>query len=79
MLLYAYPSFAAVFASWIYRESISRPAWFCMAAALVGVIVLADPSGGADATGILCGLLSAVCAGLTTTVIQRLKQTRARS
>lgn len=75
VLLYAYPAFAAVFAAWIYGESISRPAWCCMAAALVGVVVLIDPTSGANPAGVLCGLVSAVFAGLTTTIIQRLKRT----
>ena len=75
MLLYAYPAFAAVFAAWLYREPVSRPAWACMAAVLIGVSILVDPAGAANPTGILCGLLSALFAGFTMAVIRRLKQT----
>jgi drug/metabolite transporter (DMT)-like permease len=75
VLLYVYPAFAAIFAARLYHEPVSRPAWFCIAAVLAGVVILVDPGRGADATGILCGLLSALCAGLTIAVIRRLKQT----
>jgi drug/metabolite transporter (DMT)-like permease len=75
VLLYVYPTFAAIFAAWLYRESVSRPAWCCMAAVLTGVVILVDPARGADTTGVLCGLVSALFAGLTIAVIRRLKQT----
>jgi drug/metabolite transporter (DMT)-like permease len=76
VLLYMYPTFGAIFAAWLYRESVSRPAWCCMAAVLAGVVILVDPARGPDPTGVLCGLASAIFAGFTIAVIRRLKQTR---
>jgi drug/metabolite transporter (DMT)-like permease len=75
MLLYAYPSFAALFSSWLYQEKVSRLAWLCMATVLAGVAVLVDPAGGADGFGTIAGLLAAAFAGLTMAIIRRLKET----
>jgi drug/metabolite transporter (DMT)-like permease len=75
MLLYAYPVFAALFSSWLYRERFSAPAVLCMAAVAAGVAILVDPGGGMDLAGTIAGILSAVFAGLTIAIIRRLKQT----
>jgi len=74
MLLYAFPAFAALFSSWLYREKVTATAWLCVAAVLTGVALLVDPAGGGDLPGTLAGIVSAVFAGLTIAIIRRLKQ-----
>jgi drug/metabolite transporter (DMT)-like permease len=74
MLLYAFPAFAALFSSWLYREKVTPTAWLCVAAVLAGVALLVDPGGGGDLPGTLAGIVSAVFAGLTIAIIRRLKQ-----
>ena len=75
MLLYAFPTFAALFSSWLYREKVTGTAWLCVAAVLTGVALLVDPAGGGDLDrGTLAGIVSAVFAGLTIAIIRRLKQ-----
>jgi drug/metabolite transporter (DMT)-like permease len=75
MLLYAYPAFAALFSSWLYKEKVSAAAWLCMAIVLAGVVILVDPAAGVDFFGAGAAILSAVVAGLTIAIIRRLKQT----
>ncbi len=74
MLLYAFPAFAALFSSWLYREKVTATAWLCVAAVLTGVALLVDPTSGGDLPGTLAGIVSAVFAGLTVAIIRRLKQ-----
>jgi drug/metabolite transporter (DMT)-like permease len=75
MLLYAFPAFAAIFSSWIYRENVSFLGWTCLITVLAGVGVLVDPQSGGEGLGYGAGLLSAVFAGLTVAIIRQLKQT----
>jgi drug/metabolite transporter (DMT)-like permease len=75
MLLYAFPAFAAVFSSWIYREKVSPAGWACLVTVLAGVGVLVHPQSGGEGLGYGAGLLSAVFAGLTVAIIRQLKQT----
>ena len=75
MLLYAFPAFAAVFSSWIYREKASAVGWACLATVLIGVALLVDPKSGGEMLGYGAGLFSAVFAGLTVAIIRQLKQT----
>lgn len=75
MLLYAYPAFAALFSSWLYKENASATGWLCMAGVVAGVVILVDPAGGVDLIGAGAAILSAVIAGLTIAIIRRLKQT----
>jgi drug/metabolite transporter (DMT)-like permease len=75
MLLYAFPAFAALFSSWIYREKVSRVGWVCLLTVLIGVTVLVDPGSGGEMLGYAAALSSAVFAGLTIAIIRQLKQT----
>ena len=75
MLLYAYPAFAALFSSCLFKEKPSAIAWLCMAGVLAGVAILVNPSAGVDLFGAGAAVLSAVVAGLTIAIIRRLKQT----
>jgi drug/metabolite transporter (DMT)-like permease len=75
MLLYAYPAFAALFSTSLFKEKASALAWLCMAAVLTGVGILVNPSGGVDLFGAAAAVLSAVVSGLTIAIIRRLKQT----
>ena len=75
MLLYAFPAFAALFSAALYREKVSPAGWACLAAVLIGVALLVDPSSGGEILGYAAGICSAIFAGLTMAIIRRLKQT----
>ncbi len=75
MLLYAFPAFAAVFSSWIYREKATAVGWACLVTVLIGVALLVDPKSGGEMLGYISGLFSALFAGLTVAIIRQLKQT----
>jgi drug/metabolite transporter (DMT)-like permease len=75
MLLYAFPAFAALFSSWIYREKVSPVGRACLITVLIGVAMLVDPGSGGEMLGYAAGFFSAVFAGLTIAIIRRLKQT----
>jgi drug/metabolite transporter (DMT)-like permease len=75
VLFYAFPAFAAVFSYLIFGERISRGEIFCIAAAICGVAVLMDIKLDGNFMGYLLGFIAGAFAGLTVSMIKKLRDT----
>jgi drug/metabolite transporter (DMT)-like permease len=74
IFFYSYPAFAALFAPLLFGDRVYARdlAWVFLA--LAGVTVLFDPHFGGSAQGQIMGVVAAVTAGLTVTLIRELRE-----
>lgn len=75
VLFFAYPAFAAVFSTLLFKESIRPFEIFCVALTFCGVIFLLDFSVGSSPLGQLVSLSGAALAGIAVTIIKKLRET----
>ncbi|MCG6892032.1 MAG: DMT family transporter [Desulfobacteraceae bacterium] len=75
VLFYSYPAFAALIAPILFRDRIAAVDVFWIAVALAGVAVLFDAGMHGSLTGRMLGVSAALFAGLTVTLIRRLRET----
>ena len=75
VLFYSFPAFAAIFSYLIFGERISRGEVICIAAAICGVAVLLDIKLDGNYTGYILGFMAGAFAGLTVTLIKKLRDT----
>lgn len=73
ILFFSFPAFTAFFSQLLFRESISRNEILCILVALGGVVVIFDYEFGGTMFGQFVALLSSVFAGLTVSVIRKLR------
>jgi drug/metabolite transporter (DMT)-like permease len=74
VLFYSFPAFAAFFSFLIFRERITKEEILCIIAALFGVAILIDVKLGGNLFGHAMGLLSGAFAGLTISLIKKLRE-----
>ena len=73
ILFFSFPAFAAFFSHFLFRETISRNEIICILIALGGVMVILDYEFGGTMFGQLMALSSSIFAGLTVSVIRKLR------
>ncbi len=73
VLFYSFPAFAAIFSYLIYGERISKAEFFCVLAAICGVTILLDFKLGGNLIGYILGFGAGAFAGLTITLIKKLR------
>jgi len=71
---YTFPVFAAVFAWILYREKMSKGALLCIATVFAGAIIFFNFKLQGGMAGQLLGITSGLFAGMTVTLIRRLKE-----
>jgi len=74
VLFYSFPAFAAFFSFLIFKECITKEEILCIIAALLGVAILIDVKLGGHFFGYTMGLLSGAFAGLTISLIKKLRE-----
>jgi len=75
VLFYSFPAFAAAFSFLLFRENISRFETVCVLAAIAGVAVIFDIKIEGSILGQVFALLAGVIAGLTISIIKKLRET----
>ncbi len=75
VLFYSFPAFAAIFSYLIFGERISKGEIFCIAVAICGVAILLDIKLDGNYTGYILGVIAGAFAGLTVTLIKKLRDT----
>jgi drug/metabolite transporter (DMT)-like permease len=75
VLFYSFPAFAAVFSFILFREYISRFEIICVLAAIAGVAVIFDIQIQGSILGQVFALLAGATAGLTISIIKKLRET----
>ncbi len=73
VLFFSFPAFAAVFSYLIFGERVTPLGILCIAAVVIGVTILFDFRVGGGLLGQVFGVLGAVFAGLTVTLIKALR------
>ena len=73
ILFFSFPAFAAFFSQFLFRETISRNEIICILVALGGVMVILDYEFGGTMFGQFMALSSSIFAGLTVSVIRKLR------
>lgn len=73
VLFYSFPAFAAIFSYLLFGERISKGEFFCVLAAICGVTILLDFKLGGNFIGYALGFTGGVFAGLTITLIKKLR------
>lgn len=74
VLFFSFPAFTALFSPLIYRERITLPEIICIAATLLGIAVLFDFRFEGVWLGQVLAVAGAVFAGLTVTIIKKLRE-----
>ncbi len=74
VLFFSYPAFTALFSPLIYREKITRSEIICIAAAVLGIVVLFDFRFDGAWLGHVLAVAGAVFAGLAVTIIKKLRE-----
>lgn len=75
VFLYSFPAFAALFSALIYKDRISMTGVLCVGIALSGVAILFDFRFEGGLIGQAMGVMSGIFAGLTVTIIKKLRET----
>jgi drug/metabolite transporter (DMT)-like permease len=75
VLFYSFPAFAAAFSFLLFREGISRFETICVLMAIAGVAVIFDIKIEGSILGQIFALLAGVIAGLTISIIKKLRET----
>ena len=75
VIFYAFPAFAAMFAFFLYKETLSKHHLLCIIGVMVGVGILFDFHLAGGLLGQVMALIGAAFAGLTVTLIRTLRQT----
>jgi drug/metabolite transporter (DMT)-like permease len=73
VLFFSFPAFAAIFSYLIFGERISKGEFFCVMAAICGVTILLDFKLGGNFIGYVLGLVAGALAGVTITLIKKLR------
>jgi drug/metabolite transporter (DMT)-like permease len=75
VLFYSFPAFAAVFSFVLFREGISKFETICVLIAIAGVAVIFDIQIEGSLAGQAFALLAGVIAGLTISIIKKVRET----
>ena len=73
VLFYSFPAFAAIFSYLIFGERLSKGEFFCVLAVICGVTILLDFKLEGNFFGYAMGFAAGACAGLTITLIKKLR------
>ena len=74
VIFYCYPAFAALFSTVVYKERVTASELICISMAIVGVAILFQFNVQGDLVGQCQALGGSVFAGITVTIIQKLRR-----